>query len=52
MNMANATGIPSILWALVWIGISLLILAFAMRCYTVCTDTKESQQDLPFEDAA
>ncbi|MFN2454280.1 MAG: M50 family metallopeptidase [Pyrinomonadaceae bacterium] len=51
-NMANATGIPAILWAAVWIGISFLILSIAMRAYSISRSRHASQQDLPFEDAA
>lgn len=34
MNMANATGIPAIMWAGVWIALSLGILMIAMKFYT------------------
>jgi hypothetical protein len=50
-NMANATGIPSIFWAVAWIGLAFVILSFAMRAYAVSRDQAASQQDLPFEDA-
>ena len=50
VNMANATGIPAILWTLVWIVIALGILWFAMRLYVAGRD-KGFQPDLPFEDA-
>ncbi len=33
LNMANATGIPSMFWAALWIALSVLILAFAVRQY-------------------
>ncbi len=49
-NMANATGVPSMLWAVLWIGMSLMILSMAMRFYAVSQQQKASQQDLPFED--
>jgi hypothetical protein len=39
----------SIFWAVFWIGVSLLIMMLALRCYAVCR-TKPAQQDLPFED--
>jgi len=35
LNMANATGIPAIMWAGLWIAIALGILAMAMKFYTV-----------------
>jgi len=49
MNMANATGIPSIFWAVLWIGLALGILWFAMRMYVSGRD-KGFQPDLPFEE--
>ncbi|HEV2885190.1 MAG TPA: M50 family metallopeptidase, partial [Pyrinomonadaceae bacterium] len=33
MNMANATGIPAVFWAVTWIAFSLGILFLAMRLY-------------------
>lgn len=49
VNMAYATGIPAILWTVVWIAIALGILWFAMRLYVAGRD-KGFQPDLPFED--
>jgi peptidase M50B-like protein len=49
VNMANATGIPSFIWAIIWIAIALVILALAMRIYLVTRDPR-AQPDLPFED--
>ena len=49
VNMANATGIPAILWTMIWIGLALGILWFAMRLYVAGRD-KSYQPDLPFED--
>ena len=48
-NMANATGIPAIFWAVLWIGLALGILWFAMRLYVAGRD-KGFQPDLPFEE--
>lgn len=48
-NMANATGIPAILWTVIWIGLALGILWFAMRLYVAGRD-KGYQPDLPFEE--
>jgi hypothetical protein len=48
-NMANATGIPSFFWAVIWIGISLALLSMAMRFYAVSKHAPK-QQDLPFEE--
>src|SRR3954468_180312 len=33
LNMAQATGVPAILWAIVWISLSVLILLVAVRQY-------------------
>jgi hypothetical protein len=50
VNMANATGVPAIFWAIIWIGIALTILSTAMRMYAVSKHSSARQQDLPFED--
>ena len=50
MNMANATGIPAIFWAILWIGLALIILSTVMRLYAVSRSQSAAQQDLPFED--
>jgi hypothetical protein len=47
--MAQATGIPQILWALIWVGLAFAILSLALRAYAVSKD-QPSQPDLPFED--
>ena len=49
MNMAEATGVPALVWSLVWIGVAVLILSTAMRAYAVSRNSP-SQPDLPFED--
>src|SRR5213080_4694742 len=33
LNMANATGVPAIVWSIIWISLSVLILAVAVRQY-------------------
>jgi len=48
-NMAHATGIPAIFWTVIWIGLALVILWFAMRLYVAGRD-KSYQPDLPFEE--
>jgi len=50
LNMAKATGIPAILWSMVWIAIAFAILSLAMRLYVVSRDAAV-QPDLPFEDS-
>jgi hypothetical protein len=47
VNMANATGLPPMLWAVVWIGAALTMLVVTMRFYTV-RRTKMLQPDLSF----
>ena len=47
-NMANATGLPSFIWVLIWIGISILMISIGLRLYAV--SQKSKQNDLPFED--
>ncbi|HEY3582539.1 MAG TPA: M50 family metallopeptidase [Pyrinomonadaceae bacterium] len=49
VNMGNATHLPPILWAVVWILLALGILWFAMRLYVAGRD-KGYQPDLPFEE--
>jgi membrane-associated protease RseP (regulator of RpoE activity) len=48
VNMAVATGMPAFIWAVIWIGIAVGILAMAMRLYVVGRK-KQFQLDQPFE---
>ncbi len=48
-NMQAATGIPAMFWAVVWIGLSVLILTAAVRFYASSRGRAE-QGDLPFEE--
>ena len=48
-NMASATGVPSLFWALVWAGLAFMILSVAMRAYAVSRRAPR-QPDLPFEE--
>jgi hypothetical protein len=50
VSMANVTGVPAILWTIIWIAIAFGILWFAMRLYIVSRDAR-IQPDLPFEDS-
>ncbi|HYE14026.1 MAG TPA: M50 family metallopeptidase [Pyrinomonadaceae bacterium] len=50
VNMAQATGIHQIVWALFWMVIAFVILSLALRAYAVSKD-RPSQPDLPFEDS-
>jgi len=49
VNMYNATGVPSIFWVLVWIGISVAVMSVVLRLYAV-SKMRSAEQDLPFED--
>lgn len=40
LNMANATGIPSILWVLIWIGISVVMIGVGLRIYVITQKAK------------
>jgi len=54
-NMANATGIPAIIWTIVWIVIAFGILALALRLYVAARDRAfdaKKNQDSPFEQKA
>ena len=48
LNMANATGIPPLFWAAIWIAIAVGILALAMRLYVVGRK-QQFQLDRPFD---
>ena len=48
INMYNATGVPSIFWVFLWIGISIAMISVGLRLYAV--SQKGKQHDLPFED--
>jgi hypothetical protein len=53
LNMANATGIPAILWAIVWITISILILVVALRQYVASrTRSYAASPDLSLDRSA
>lgn len=47
-NMAAATGIPGIVWVLIWMGISLLMISIGLRIYAA--GKKTSANDSVFED--
>jgi hypothetical protein len=53
VNMANATGVPAIVWAILWIAVAFGILLLALRLYVARRDRAfDEQQDLPFETKA
>lgn len=47
-NMQNATGIPSFVWVVIWIVVSIAMISIGLRFYAV--SNKSRQSDLPFED--
>lgn len=47
-NMAAATGLPAIVWAVLWIGISLVMISIGLRIYAV--SKQSSTADTVFED--
>src|SRR6185436_2138879 len=50
VNMYNATGVPAIFWAVLWIALAFGILILALRLYVSVRDrTFDAQKDLPFE---
>ncbi len=48
VNMANSTGIPSLVWVFIWIGISIAMISVGLRLYAVSQKSKNTE--LPFED--
>jgi hypothetical protein len=48
-NMAAATGIPAIVWVMIWGAVAMGVLWFAMRMYVAGRD-QSYQPDLPFEE--
>lgn len=47
-NMAQITGLPGVVWVVIWIGISVLMISVGLRFYA--HNQKSKQQDLPFND--
>lgn len=47
-NMSAATGIPSLFWVVIWMGISILMISIGMRVYAV--NRKPASDDSVFED--
>jgi len=49
-NMAAATGIPAVLWTIIWIAIAFGILMLALRFYVAARDRAfDAKKDLVFE---
>jgi hypothetical protein len=49
-NMQAATGIPALIWAIMWAAVAFIILSLALRAYSVARERPAAQADLPFED--
>ncbi|HEY6230017.1 MAG TPA: M50 family metallopeptidase [Pyrinomonadaceae bacterium] len=50
VNMANATGIPALVWAILWIAMAVAILGVAMRLYITSRNKQfQFELDRPFE---
>ncbi|HKP35240.1 MAG TPA: M50 family metallopeptidase [Pyrinomonadaceae bacterium] len=50
VNMANATGVPAIIWSILWITLAVGILILSLRLYVSARDRAfDAQKDLPFE---
>ena len=53
VNMANATGIPAVIWAILWIILAIGILLLALRMYVAARDRAFiAKRDLMFEPKA
>ena len=52
-NMANATGVPAVIWTIIWIVIAFGILLVSLRLYVALRDRAfDAKKDLPFEQSA
>jgi hypothetical protein len=54
-NMANATGIPAVIWTIIWIVVAFGILSLALRLYVAARDRAfdaRKDKDSPFEQKA
>lgn len=52
-NMAAATGIPAVIWTVIWIAIAFGILVLALRLYVAARDRAfDAKRDLPIEQKA
>ena len=52
-NMANATGLPAVLWTIIWILVAFGILTIALRLYVSARDRAfDAKKDSPFGEKA
>lgn len=49
-NMAAATGIPSIVWVFIWMGISIVMISLGLRVYAISRARSANSTDSVFED--
>lgn len=49
-NMAAATGIPSLVWVFIWMGISIAMISLGLRVYAISKARAASATDTVFED--
>lgn len=49
-NMAAATGIPSIVWVFIWMGVSIAMISVGLRVYAISKDRAANSTDSVFED--
>ena len=47
-NMAAATGIPALMWVVIWLGLSLVMISFGLRLYAV-SKNRAASNDSVFE---
>lgn len=53
VNMATITGVPAIIWVVIWIVVAFGILSIALRLYVAARDRAfDAKQDSPFEQKA
>lgn len=53
LNMRNATGVPAVIWAIVWIVVAFGILTLALKLYVAARERDfDARKDLPFEQKA
>ncbi len=49
-NMAAATGIPSIVWVFIWMGISIVMISLGLRVYAISRARSANTSESVFED--
>ena len=49
-NMAAATGIPSVVWVFIWMGVSIVMISLGLRVYAISKARAANSTDTVFED--